>query len=154
MVNNGSSTKLFAGVGLAVPRLGNVRLRLHFLRRGTSGGVAQIAAGLAMASTPTGIGQVAGALLITNGIIEFGLSFASLTYNISTGGESANGLPGSLGGVGALVVARTNNYTEAETDAAINSADFGFSLVTGAGLKGVMKRSAACLLYTSDAADE
>jgi hypothetical protein len=36
MVNNGSTTKLFAGVGLAVPRLGNVRLRLHFLRRGTS----------------------------------------------------------------------------------------------------------------------
>ena len=37
MVNNGSSTKLFAGVGLAVPRLGNVQLRFHFLRRGTSG---------------------------------------------------------------------------------------------------------------------
>jgi hypothetical protein len=36
MVINSSSTKLFAGVGLAVPRLGNVRLRLHFLRRGTS----------------------------------------------------------------------------------------------------------------------
>jgi hypothetical protein len=35
MVNNGSSTKIFAVVGLAVPRLGNVRLRLHFLRRGT-----------------------------------------------------------------------------------------------------------------------
>jgi hypothetical protein len=38
MVNNSSSTKLFAGVGLAVPGLGNVWLRLHFLRRGTSGG--------------------------------------------------------------------------------------------------------------------
>ncbi len=37
MVNNRSSIKLFAGVGLAVPSLGNVRLRLHFLRRGTSG---------------------------------------------------------------------------------------------------------------------
>ena len=36
MVNNDSSTKLFAGVGLAVPRLGNVRLRIHFLRCGTS----------------------------------------------------------------------------------------------------------------------
>jgi hypothetical protein len=35
MVINGSSTKLFEGVGLVVPRLGNVRLRLHFLRRGT-----------------------------------------------------------------------------------------------------------------------
>ncbi len=38
---NGGSTKLFAGVELAVlavPRLENVRLRLHFLRRGTSGG--------------------------------------------------------------------------------------------------------------------
>ena len=42
MIINGSSTKLFAGVGLAVlavPRLGNVRLRLHFLRRGTRGGI-------------------------------------------------------------------------------------------------------------------
>ncbi len=38
MVIKGNSTKLFAGVELAVPRLGNVRLRLHFLRRGTSGG--------------------------------------------------------------------------------------------------------------------
>jgi hypothetical protein len=41
MVINGSSTRLLEGVGLAVlavPRLGNVRLRLHFLRRGTSGG--------------------------------------------------------------------------------------------------------------------
>ena len=37
MVKIGNGTKLFAGVGLAVPRLGNVRLRLHFLRRGTSG---------------------------------------------------------------------------------------------------------------------
>ncbi len=37
MVINGSSTKLFAGVGQGVPPLGNVRLRLHFLRRGTSG---------------------------------------------------------------------------------------------------------------------
>ncbi len=35
MVFIGSSTERFAGVGLAVPRLGNVRLRLHFLRRGT-----------------------------------------------------------------------------------------------------------------------
>ncbi len=38
MVNNGSNAKLFAGVGLAVPSLGNVRLYLHFLSRGTSGG--------------------------------------------------------------------------------------------------------------------
>jgi hypothetical protein len=35
MVNIGSSTKLFAGVDLAVPRLGNVRLHLQFLSRGT-----------------------------------------------------------------------------------------------------------------------
>jgi hypothetical protein len=41
MVYTGCSTKLFSGVGLAVPRLGNVRLRLHFLRRGTSGGPVQ-----------------------------------------------------------------------------------------------------------------
>ncbi len=38
MVINSGSTELFAGVGLAVPRLDNARLRLHFLRRGTSGG--------------------------------------------------------------------------------------------------------------------
>jgi hypothetical protein len=37
MIMFGNSSKLFAGVGLAVPRLGNVRLRLHFLRRGTIG---------------------------------------------------------------------------------------------------------------------
>ena len=37
MVINGSSTKLSEGVVLTVPRLENVRLHLHFLRRGTSG---------------------------------------------------------------------------------------------------------------------
>jgi hypothetical protein len=32
MINNGNSTEQLAGgVGLAVPRLGNVRLCLHFL---------------------------------------------------------------------------------------------------------------------------
>ncbi len=36
MVFIGGSTELFAGMWLAVPRLGNVRLRLHFLRRGTT----------------------------------------------------------------------------------------------------------------------
>lgn len=40
MVINGSCTRLFASGGLTVlaaPRLGNVRLRFHFLRRGTRG---------------------------------------------------------------------------------------------------------------------
>ncbi len=37
MVSNGIGTGLFAGGELAVRRLGNVRLRLHYLRRGTSG---------------------------------------------------------------------------------------------------------------------
>jgi hypothetical protein len=38
MVKHGYSTGQFEGAGLAVPRLGNVRLRLHFLRRGTNRG--------------------------------------------------------------------------------------------------------------------
>jgi hypothetical protein len=38
MVNNGNSKGVLAGVGLAVPRLENVRVGLHLLRRGTSGG--------------------------------------------------------------------------------------------------------------------
>ena len=42
MVNNICSIKLFEGVGLAVPRLGNVRQRLHFLRRGTIGGFERV----------------------------------------------------------------------------------------------------------------
>lgn len=37
MVSKGSSTKLFAGAGLAVPRLGKCAASYYLKRRGTSG---------------------------------------------------------------------------------------------------------------------
>ena len=59
------------------------------------GGAGSVIGGVAAASTPTGVGQIGGAMLITGGIPAMGLGIAKIVEGIKDDGSNKN-VPGSV----------------------------------------------------------
>ena len=94
------------------------------------GGAGSVIGGVAAASTPTGVGQVGGAMLITSGVPAMGLGIAKIVEGIKDDGSNKN-VPGSviesLGMAGDKVLGNENGQLQS-TGAAL---DIGLNIGVG-----------------------